>query len=327
MAQGSGTFYNVTAILYVTNQYGAYARTTAKINVKPLSVSIASLSSNITSLLSTALSSYSTETVFQIVGATSSGLSTSSCTNATLCNNLRSTLLTYVSSAVSQQDASASTVLQQAQALESLTSEPSALTDAAQTTALTLISTISSRGTSTGISDSAFSSLGGSLSSILQTSAGTSTSNVDTVSDTLNSIIKASWVNLKPGESGQSLVKTSLNMTNSASYASKLTNQSFSPPGTTQTLTMPSEGASSFYSSVSDTDEFTTSVSSMAQIHQDRGGSNATSNLVRFGLTQSTSSTSDRRRRLEAGKKGLMSVKLRNKQSQSYQVTEVKQQL
>ena len=240
--------------------------------------------------------------------------------------NLRSTLLTSVASAVSQQDSSASTVLQQAQALESLTSEPAALTTAAQDTAVALLSTVSSRGTTTGISDSAFSSLGGTLSSILQTSASSTSSNVGTISDALTSIVKASWVNLRPGESGQILIKPSINMTNAASYASKLVNQSFSPPGTKDAVVMPTDGASSFYTSVSETDTFTTSVSSLTQLHSDTGGSNSTSNLVRFGLTQQTSSSgTDRRRRRrrlhDTGKKGgILSMKLHNRQSQNYKV-------
>lgn len=101
-AQGTAPGYNLTAVVYVADQYGASARATAGFNVLPLAVPITALAANISSALSSSLSTFNVEKVFQMVAITSSGIG-SSCTDAAACGSLRTTMLGAVAQAVTLQ--------------------------------------------------------------------------------------------------------------------------------------------------------------------------------------------------------------------------------
>lgn len=199
-------------------------------------------------------------------------------------------------------DADDSVVLQQAQAVESLTSDGAALSTSDQAAAVSLISTIAATGATTGVTAEGFKSVGKTMDTLLRTAAGDDPTQSAKITDAITSLVEASWVKLEPGEEGMSISTSSVNMTNTVVYAINLQNQTFSPPGTNNTVKMKDGGASSFFD-VDDTDSVATSVVSMKNTRANeqepqKDGKNATSPLLRFSITKTTGGKSGRRRRV-----------------------------
>ena len=287
------------------DRYDAYAEATTSVKVTAAAslTNIETLKTNVTSLLGSALSSYSVDSVMQIVGASAGILNNAS--SSTTAASVRGTLLTYLSSAVSLQDATSSTVSQQALILSKLTSRSSELSSSGTTsTAYSLVETVAASGASTGIDQTTATALGSSISSLFDTvDANTDASQLST---SVNNVLRGAWASLAPNEDAITIKADNFNASNSVAYAYTLTNSSLSPPRVNSSVTLPSDGLSSLCPEASSTDSIGLSIVGMTDPY---GSSNTSvnSNLLRFSL-QATSGCKSSRRRLTSSSSSAISV-------------------
>jgi len=292
--QGPQPSYNLTAVVYVADQYGAASRAVTGFNVLPMTASIATLSRNISSTLTAAISSYNVESVYQVVALSSPGLSSAACTDPTACSSIRGDLLKFVSKAVNLQDTDSVVVTQQAQAVATLTAEGGSLSPDSQTVAVSLIRSIAASGATTGVSKEGFSAMGKSMDSILRTDTVNNPGHATAISDSVSDVVKASWVDLYPNDGGMSITTSAVNMSCGVAYALSLTNKTFAAPGTNNSVKLAPTGVDSFFS-VQISDPVATAIVSMKNVRPSKKHTNTTSPLLRFSLTKKDSSSGNRR--------------------------------
>jgi hypothetical protein len=157
----------------------------------------------------------------------------------------------------------------------------------------------------------------GTIDSLMQTSVVKNVTAADAISASLSSLIRASLVNLKPGEDALAISTNSVNMSNAIFYAATLTNKTLSPPGTNNSVVLPPGGAAGFYSGVESTDEINTAVMSIKKLKKDKRGKNSTSHVLRFSITTGSRSNA---RRLSEGDSDSVSTSLQTNSPQAYSV-------
>jgi hypothetical protein len=81
--------------------------------------------------------------------------------------------------------------------------------------AASVLETVTARGAGTGVSDDVFHSLGSSLATLLGTELRGSATHAPKLSSSLTSLVRATWVDMRPGEEGLSVRQPALNMTTS----------------------------------------------------------------------------------------------------------------
>lgn len=172
-------------------------------------------------------------------------------------------------------------------------------------------------GSLTGLDEQGMASMTGTIDSLMQTSIVKNVTAADAISASLSSLIRASLVNLKPGEDALAISTGSVNMSNAIFYAATLSNKTLSPPGTNNSVVLPPGGAAGFYSGVESTDEINTAVMSIKKLKKDKRGKNSTSHVLRFSITTGSRSNA---RRLSEGDSDSVSTNLQTTSPQAYSV-------
>lgn len=331
--QGAGDDGRITAVVYVSDSYGASSRVTTQIYVTVPQLSVSDLQNQTESLLSDALGSGSTDVIFQVVGAGAGILNDKECTDPSKCESLRESFLSFIFNAsatqvslhsncwnnfssnpvltslhlvdLTIQEADQDSLGQQASALSSLTSVPDQLSGPAQTLALSMISSIASSSAEVGITTATATAVGDTITSLFSTSALESDDAASAISSSINDLSAALWVGVSPGEQAIEISTDSLKVSTEVNYATNLAGKGLKPPGTKSELSLPGSGLNNLYV-VSDDDEVSTAIISLPNVHtpsQANTTSNITvttsvnSNVLRLSLGKKSSR---RRRRLLA---------------------------
>ena len=132
-------------------------------------MNMATLQSNLTSLLSSALEGYSVESLNQVIGATLSLVNDGdTCQGAQdTCSSMKTTLLTYLKASTDLQDPSEATVQQQSTLLASMTSSTDGLeSDTSQAMMYGMLESLTSMASSTGLTTTAAVAIGSTISSL-----------------------------------------------------------------------------------------------------------------------------------------------------------------
>lgn len=177
LPQGSGDNNTVVLVCYVVDTHGASANGTRDVSVLPANIT----TEEVTTILQAGLSSGDTGAVLEAIGAVSSSLSvianattTGSGSGATPATEeaveLRAMLLSALVNASSAMDIVPTAIAQQSVYLELITSEPSQLDSATQTSALAFVGSLAASLAATGSDETlqaATESCGSTLSSLL----------------------------------------------------------------------------------------------------------------------------------------------------------------
>jgi len=274
-------------------------------------VNVQALKTNLTSILSAAKDNFQVDSVMQIIGATSSVINSGGACSGdkTACSGLRETLLDYLSQTSAIQDASPGSVQQQATLLNSLTTNTEQLTTGrSQLLAYDLLSTITATASMTGVTPTAASAIGSTISSLFSVFEDNQQQEsfpvrandaASRLSSSVDNLLRAAWAGLSPGEDPLQIQQPNFNTSNSVNYAYSLQNKTLAAPGVNSSVVLPRSGIGALFPSASATDTISTGITSMKNVHNANKTAPLKSNVLRFSVSMSeTGSLQKRGRRL-----------------------------